>query len=67
MGLRKDLHIKALTEDAVIRERWQGGHGRYPDQADVDRMFVDFVPAQLACLPMYTKLLPARQSMVASR
>lgn len=22
MGLRKDLHIKALTEDPVIRERW---------------------------------------------
>ena len=58
MGLRKDLHIKALTEDSVIRERWKGVHGKYPNQADVDRMFADFVPAQLACLPQYTKLLP---------
>jgi len=58
MGLRKDLHIKALTDDAVIRERWKGVHGRYPGQADVDRMFADFVPAQLACLPKYSKLLP---------
>ena len=58
MGLRKDLHIKALTEDPVIRERWKGVHGKYPNQADVDRMFTDFVPAQLACLPKYTKLLP---------
>ena len=58
MGLRKDLHIKALTEDTVIRERWKGVHGKYPNQADVDRMFADFVPAQLACLPQYTKLLP---------
>ena len=58
MGLRKDLHIKALTEDPVIRERWKGVHGRYPNQSDVDRMFADFVPAQLACLPKYTKLLP---------
>ena len=58
MGLRKDLHIQALTEDPAIRERWKGVHGKYPNQADVDRMFADFVPAQLACLPKYTKLLP---------
>jgi phosphonoacetaldehyde hydrolase len=42
MGLRKDLHIKALTETAV----------------DVSNMFEEFVPAQLACLPQYTDLLP---------
>ena len=58
MGLRKDLHIKALTEDPVIRDRWQSVHGRRPNQADVDRMFADFVPAQLACLPRYATLLP---------
>ena len=58
MGLRKDLHIKALTEDPVLRDRWRSIHDRYPGQEDVDRMFVDFVPAQVACLPNYTKLLP---------
>ena len=58
MGLRKDLHIKALTEDPVIRERWHGVHGRDPDQGDVDRMFADFVPMQLECLRQYTTLLP---------
>ena len=58
MGLRKDLHIKALTEDPEIRERWKSVKGRYPDQADVDRMFADFVPAQIKCLPNYTELLP---------
>lgn len=58
MGIRKDLHIKILTEDPVLRERWHGVHGRYPDQSDVDRMYADFVPAQVACLPEYTTLLP---------
>ena len=58
MGLRKDLHIEQLTLDPVIRERWKTVHGRYPDQTDVDRMFADFVPAQVACLPKYTDLLP---------
>ncbi len=58
MGLRKDLHIKMLTEDPAIRERWKGVHGRYPTQQDVDDMFADFVPAQVACLPQYCDLLP---------
>ncbi len=58
MGLRKDLHIKKLTEDPVIAERWKGIKGAYPNQSDVDAMFADFVPAQLACLKKYTALLP---------
>jgi len=58
MGLRKDLHIKMLTEDPVIRERWKEIKGDYPNQDDVDRMFTDFVPLQVECLPEYTSLLP---------
>jgi phosphonoacetaldehyde hydrolase len=58
MGLRKDLHIKALTEVPEIRERWREVKGTDPDQGDVDAMFADFVPLQLACLPQYTALLP---------
>ncbi len=64
MGLRKDLHIKALTEDPAIRERWKEVKGKYPDQSDVDAMFADFVPAQLDCLKKYTALLPGvREAM----
>lgn len=58
MGLRKDLHIKMLTEDPVIRERWKSIKGVYPDDKDVANMFEDFVPAQIKCLPEYTDLLP---------
>ena len=58
MGLRKDLHIKALTEVPAIRDRWVEVHGRQPDQSDADRMFEDFVPAQLSCLSDYATLLP---------
>jgi phosphonoacetaldehyde hydrolase len=58
MGLRKDLHIKALTEVPEIAERWKGVHGKFPGQAEVDAMFADFVPMQLECLREYTGLLP---------
>jgi phosphonoacetaldehyde hydrolase len=58
MGLRKDLHIQKLTQVHEIRERWKGVHGSYPGDADVAKMFEDFVPLQLACLRKYTTLLP---------
>ncbi len=58
MGLRKDLHIRAMTQDPVIRERWKTLKGSYPDQSDVDRMFEDFVPLQLEVLHNHTDLLP---------
>ena len=58
MGLRKDLHIKALTEEPEIAERWKGVHGKYPGEDEVAKMFADFVPMQLDCLQKYTTLLP---------
>ena len=58
MGLRKDLHIKALTEMPEIRKRWTEVKGKEPDQGDVDKMFADFVPMQLGCLRKYTDLIP---------
>lgn len=58
MGLRKDLHIKALTEEPEIRARWHKIKGQYPTQADVDAMYKDFVPMQLECLPRYGELIP---------
>ena len=64
MGLRKDLHIKMLTEDPVIAQRWQDIKGAAPTQADVDAMFADFVPMQLDCLRNYTDLLPGVAEVV---
>ena len=58
MGLRKDLHIAALTQEPEIRDRWRKVKDVYPTQDDVDNMFSDFVPMQLGCLRRYTTLLP---------
>lgn len=58
MGIRKDLHIKAITEMESVQQRWKGVHGKLPSQFDVDRMYQDFIPMQLAILPKYSELLP---------
>ncbi len=64
MGLRKDLHIRAITQMPEVKKRWQSVHGREPNQQDVDEMFADFVPAQLDCLRKYSTLLPGTAETV---
>jgi phosphonoacetaldehyde hydrolase len=60
MGLRKDLHIKALTEMPSVRDKWRAAHGRDPNAQDVADMFSLFVPMQLDLLKRgnYSDLLP---------
>lgn len=60
MGLRKDLHIKALTEMPSVRAKWRAVHGRDPNAQDVADMFSLFVPMQLDILKRgnYSDLLP---------
>ena len=58
MGLRKDLHIKAILDMPNVRDRWFDIKGQYPVDSDVDALFGDFVPMQLDCLNKYSTLLP---------
>jgi len=60
MGLRKDLHIKALTETPSVRDKWRAVRGRDPNAQDVADMFSLFVPMQLDVLKRgnYSGLLP---------
>lgn len=60
MGLRKDLHIKAITQIPSVRGRFIAKFEREPNQGDVDAMFAVFVPTQIALLRSgtYHTLLP---------
>jgi len=58
MGLRKDLHIAQILEMPDVRKRWTKAKGAEPTKADVDTIFADFVPMQVACLAKYAVLLP---------
>src|SRR5439155_271755 len=66
MGLRKDLHIKALTEIPSVRQRFTAKFDREPTQADVDKMFAVFVPTQIDLLKSgnYHELLPGTAEVV---
>lgn len=58
MGLRKDLHFKAIAEMPEVRARWKAVHGAEPTQKDVDEMYKVAEPLQVRVLPKYTGLIP---------
>jgi phosphonoacetaldehyde hydrolase len=66
MGAHKRVHIEKISQLDSVRRRWEEVHGRVPTDADVDRMFAEFVPLQLACLSDYSDLIPGTLEAVAA-
>lgn len=58
MGAHKKTHIRQITRIPAVAHRWKSVHGRLPAEEDVEAMFADFVPLQLACLKDYADLIP---------
>jgi phosphonoacetaldehyde hydrolase len=65
MGAHKKVHIQKISQLDAVRRRWQEVRGRPPNDDDVDAMFAEFVPLQLACLSQYSKLIPGTLEVVA--
>jgi len=65
MGAHKRVHIRQISKNENVAERWQKKHGRKPTEQDVDAMFKDFIPLQLACLADYADLIPGTIEAVA--
>ncbi len=58
MGAHKRVHILQISQQDGVRSRWTSVHGVPPTEEDVDRMFAEFVPAQLKVLAEYADLIP---------
>lgn len=58
MGMHKRDHIQALCRMPEVARQWRERHGREVSEADIDTLFQQFVPGQLACLPSHCDLIP---------
>jgi phosphonoacetaldehyde hydrolase len=58
MGAHKKVHIRKIAQLEAVARRWEGVHGHRPSEEDVEAMFQEFVPLQLACLADYADLIP---------
>ena len=65
MGAHKKVHIRAISKIPAVAKMWQEAHGRPCNEEDVEAMFQDFVPLQLACLAQYADLIPGTLEAVA--
>ena len=65
MGAHKKVHIRKITELSSVRERWFRKHGKEPTEADVETLFTNFIPAQMACLAEYADLIPGTLNALA--
>ena len=66
MGLHKRDHIKAISQMEEVAEAWTQVHGRSITEQDIDAMFIEFQPLQLACLADYADLIPGTLETVAA-
>jgi phosphonoacetaldehyde hydrolase len=58
MGMAKRAHIEAVLADPDVAARWQERHGRVSTTADVDVLYADFLPLQMACIAEHAELIP---------
>jgi phosphonoacetaldehyde hydrolase len=58
MGLAKRAHIAAIARGERVARRWEEVAGAPVGEADVDAMYREFVPLQLARLPDHADLIP---------
>jgi phosphonoacetaldehyde hydrolase len=66
MGTYKRVHLERLLAMPAIARRWESVHGRPSDAADLETMFNEFIPMQIACLPSHADIVPGCLETMAS-
>ena len=66
MGLMKKDHLRTILSRPSVAQAWMAANnGSHHTEADIDRLFEDFVPMQSAVLTEYATPIPGLSEMVA--
>ncbi len=66
MGTAKRDHIAALAALPRAAAAWREKHGTEFTEADLDRLYAEFIPLQLEVLPDYSDLVPGTAEAAAA-
>ncbi len=58
MGAHKKVHIRKVSQIPSVAKKWLAANGKSCTEADVETMFKEFIPMQLAVLANYAELIP---------
>ena len=64
MGMEKRAHLSAIAAVPEIRQRWQNANESGITERDIDQMYAEFLPLQIACLPQYADLISGTLELV---
>lgn len=65
MGTAKRDHIAALAALPAVAAAWRAKHGADFTEADLDRLYAEFIPLQLQVLPDFGDLVPGTAEAAA--
>jgi len=66
MGTYKRVHLQRILAMPAVARRWQAAHGRPSDENDLDTLFTEFIPLQIACLVEHADPIPGCVETVAA-
>lgn len=58
MGTLKKDQIRFICAGARVSAAWRERHGNAPEEADVERLFTEFIPRQIEVLAQYSTPIP---------
>lgn len=66
MGIAKRDHIRKLLAEPEVQAEWQQHDPRPAAESDVDRLYEEFIPLQMACLLDYAQVIDGAVPLVES-
>src|SRR6266545_428692 len=57
MGLPKKDQIREISRLTRVAEVWKSVHGASPAEPDIDRLYAEFIPAQLSSIEQYSDVI----------
>lgn len=57
MGIAKKDHIRSIMQLPRISEAWESVRGARPCESDVESLYAEFLPKQIACLGNFSRVI----------
>jgi phosphonoacetaldehyde hydrolase len=65
MGMHKRDHIRVMSQMEPIALQWEQRHDRRPTEEDVESLFAEFIPMQIACIADHADIIPGTLDTIA--
>ncbi len=66
MGLHKKDHIRAMLRTDSVGKKWRDATGHAWTETDVEALYRDVTPRQLAAVEQYSGLIPGVSDVVSA-